>query len=239
MFSRNLDAILGEARFSTRGSAARVVRFAFVCVLLPLSLSACEERHHVRVRLTAVVERSGVQYSASGVQEYDCRPSKQVMNDLDSCKISGEALVIGSKGSDPLFMLLRSGPSREGLVWAVVGAVSKTPFSVNNADLPEEWRIAPEKWPTLVRFRTLVDPLSIQEVGGADASSQVLGDLKLVSLDVKKTDDPVTKGSVASVIPWITSNSNPFYAEVHSYNDQVAPFSQSISQYDFVSGAEK
>jgi len=198
----------------------------------PMILSACEQSHHARIRMTAVIEQDGVQYSASGVQEYDCRQSTHIMNDFGGCHNRGEALVIPTKSGGPLFVLFRKAMDSDGAAEAVLGAATSDPYSADNSNLPDHWRLEPSQFPLVVRFDSLKDPLSVKEVNPQDLSADFGPDARFISIDIKKTDEPLSYGSVSKVIPWINSSKNLFYIDGV---EELHGISQRLSQYDFVS----
>ncbi len=236
MSSSRIDQRMG---WSSNIDRLNTAALALLCGSLLVGLSGCEVRHHARVRVTAVVERGGVQYSASGVQEFDCRESTHIMNDLPECQSFGEALVVDMKGHSPMFILLRKASDSDGAAEAILGAASSDLYSADNANLPDHWQLGPAELPTIVRFTSLNDPLSVSEVNPQDLSPDFGVGTRFVSFDVQKTDDPITYGVVSKLIPWINNREDPFYLGPKKYSGPISPAAQQLSKYDFVSMGAK
>jgi hypothetical protein len=200
---------------------------------LLMTVVGCQKHEITRVKLEVIVEDDGKTYRGSSVQQYSCRESTHIMSDSAHCSIKGEAVVvkIGDKGD--LFMVIDHPNARSGttMVWSILGAVSKNPMTANNSTLPKSWSLRTEQMPLMVRFSNPSDAYSVVAVDPDDLDKSFGSGVRLVSVNVSTTSDPVEYGNVERQLPWIFDRPNPFQR-----NTGENPLSENFAYTTFISG---
>jgi len=216
----------------TERSARATAWAAAVAPLLLISLSGCQQRSNVRVKLTATVSSDGRVYTGSSVQAYRCRKSTGIMNDLSDCYIKGEAVVVDIPRHGSLFLVfdVPNKQSRTEMVRSVLEPVSSDPMRASNDDLPAQWSLTVDQMPMIVRFKNQSDPFSVTEVDPGNLSSELGAGVSLSSVEVQKTSENLTFGSVEKAIPWIGNAQFSFYR-----NSSENPLSETLTTSTFIS----
>jgi hypothetical protein len=193
-------------------SAKRLSAFATFVIAFSGILFGCQKHEKTRVKLEVVVDDNGKTYRGSSIQQYSCRQSTHIMNDSAYCYITGEAVVvkIGDKGD--LFMVFDRPGARSSteMVWSLLGAVSDSPMTANNVTLPKSWSLRPEQMPLMVRFPDQSDAYSVEAVDPSHLDTSFGKGVRLVSVSVETTDEPIQYGNIEQELPWIYSNPSPF-----------------------------
>ncbi len=201
------------------------------------ALLLCGCRHVTRVKMAATIHAGNKAYVGSSVQEYSCRKSTHIMNDLDECRIRGEAVVVDVPGDGPVFLIFNypGAHSHTAMVQEVLNRVSGgIPFDVTNKDLPESWPLSTDQMPMMVRFDNIKDPTSVQQVDPNHLQATFGRDVSDIRVMVEKTSAPVTFGRMERIIPWISNRGNPFHPGYSVAIPFTGTFIDDMSPYDFV-----
>jgi hypothetical protein len=200
------------------------------------AVGGCGKINRTRVKMTATVDAGGVTYSGSTIQEYSCRRSKHIMNDLSHCDVKGEAVVIDIKGRGYLFLVfdMPETQSITSMPATILGAVTSDPMGATNASLPKSWVLTPEQMPLMVKFRDIKIPVSIEAVDPRNLASAFGPEVKLLSVKVETTSERPTFGPVRDILPWALDSTDHLYRDGGS-----TAFSQTLSQANFTSEYKK
>lgn len=194
-----------------RFPAARRCLTALIAVCVSLGTSSCSDTHRYHIKLSVDAIVGGVKYHGEGVQKYLCHHAYKAMNDLDQCTVLGEAIPLESSDHHYLFVLIWAANGKDPTEMAsrILTANGQAPFAVRDDRLPRQWDLEPDDVPMIVRFADLRDPRSVQLMGKSFDPRIEGVKIESVSASAESTDDEVTKGRIAKILPWIT---DPFYS---------------------------
>lgn len=88
--------------------------------------------------------------------------------------------------------------------------------------------------PLMVKFRDINDGYTVQQVDPEHLEASFGPNVKLVSVEVETTDEPITKGIIQKYIPWVMLKKNSMYRGTGEN-----PFSETLSQARFTSEFER
>ncbi|MBN8649393.1 MAG: hypothetical protein J0L55_15670 [Caulobacterales bacterium] len=177
--------------------------------------------------------------------------------DVGGCDVKGEAIPLKVSEKKYLFLLI-------GLPQDYINQIN-TPLTgpqVRSADADSiGWEIDLEKAPMLVTFDNLQDPKSVKQIhftsyqefdhseleeDGARQKSimitkepnaeELLGpDVSLSSIHVEKTNEPITRGRIVEVLPWLKGREGGLtLMGLHSMPKNDIPYI--LQTYNFISG---
>lgn len=182
------------------------LRFLFLfCALITVvsSLAGCRDRYEWNQKLTVTVETPEGEKSASSVTKivalFGQLPGSGNEVEYD---YSGEAVTLEVAPGRYLFALL--GGSEERFYRALgynYGDRGKKLDGISK--MQGELRVLePNNYPLLVTFANIADPASVQQVDAANLAASFGPGVKLKSITLEITDEPVTTGRVESVLGW-------------------------------------
>ena len=189
-------------------------------LLLPLllltlfSLTSCE-RYSWRQKLTITVETLAGEVSGSSVSEVAWRKHWIQTDGMGwSFDLTGEAVVIEVTPGRYLFALLKGAGTTEYMGSVAAASISGREGRVIDGALFDEVRdkrdraagviVVPEvQYPMLVTFGDVADPASVTLVDPADLAASFGPGVKLKSVTLEVTDEPVTAGEAEGILPWL------------------------------------
>jgi hypothetical protein len=121
---------------------------------------------------------------------------------------TGEAVVVNIGDGKHLFALLRSARAAHGYSDDIgrMGPISLG-MTINQGGTFKKHigkiDIKPELYPMLVAFGDLKDPASVFEVKPGELDKHFGVGVSLASITLEITNEPVTEGKLASVLPWL------------------------------------
>lgn len=208
-----------------------------VLLLAGLSLAGCNRSAEVRYRVTVAVDDRGVVRSGSGVWSLTLTKSIAPLVSPYKSRFQGEAVAVELPGRGTLFALFKSVEMYPENLFGDLRRPRTGPprFSDRVEDLQHIKEMAGAsarldcinppwigvKCPTLIRFRNMNDPTTIEVIDPSGLSESFGKDVHLKSVTVQITDDPVTVG-IEKVLPWLKNLS--LYRE-----DSNNPFTSTLS----------
>jgi hypothetical protein len=190
-------------------------RLAILPLLLALfALTGCE-RYAWHQKLTVTVETPDGEVSASAVSAVSWRKHWIQTDGMGwSYDVTGEAVVVEVTPGRYLFALL-GGPGKTEYMGSVAAAsIAGRKGRVINGALFREVQgksgraagviTLPEvQYPMLVTFGDIADPTSVKLVDPADLAASFGPGVRLKSVTLEVTDEPVTGGAVEGVLGWL------------------------------------
>jgi len=195
-----------------------------------------------RYRLTATLVRDGQAVRGSSIVEIERR---QVYGGIGG-RTNGEAAVVDLLGIGTLFVLLSS--EAWGVNWPVtiphyafrreLGSVDM----VNGAILDRlsnmvgvRALVPPEYYPSLVRFRDLRDPASVEALAPADFPRAFVGfALRDIALEIVRE---APRQSIYARLPWLRAHKGALTRPDLTKPVSENPFSARINEADFIMGS--
>lgn len=184
--------------------AALVISALVIAALL--ALKSCDaKRYYWRQKISVVVETPQGLRSASTVLQVTLTDSTKLYANPEAQgvtrNIAGEAVTLEVAPGRYLFALLRGAPSAD-----VVFLPPNTPlleFVPKLTKLREERQLPQGRYPVLVTFSDIDEPSSVMRVDPGDLSANFGPGYRLDSITLSVTDEPVTRGRVRQLLPWI------------------------------------
>lgn len=211
--------VSNEGQYAQNGRAAVNRRWFFaLCASLPMLMTAgCGEPAQepmppYRYRLRVIVETPQGLREGSSVIQVQWQPA---IFGAAGYKMVGEAVAVDLPDNQTLFVTLRSGrDNADWSAWALSGIVPDVRYPEGEprveTPVPREVRIAPKgsremmpNWPTFVKFRDQNISETIEEVDPDDLAKSFGPGIKLKSLTIQFTTDPITTG-IEKRLPWVT-----------------------------------
>ena len=238
----------------------------FVCLLafltVAISLSSCKLEclaKSYRYRLTIKVEKNGEIHSGSSVIELNTIWTGFLLGIDNTQKFEtharGEAVFVDLGKGDNLLALLDDEPYWKSTKmlpsFVILGeqtARKQSPyFDLLTTTFPEKlsdakdkiYTVRPDQLPTLVRFRNLSDPMTIEEVDPTNFTKSYGGDAVLREISLVITQDPVSN-RIVNDIPWLTQLNNspsPLVLKRQLINKRTGhstSYNYPITYYNFV-----
>ena len=187
-------------------------RIAAVIVLslMAASLGGCEylfgRSWVIREKLTVTVETPAGERIGSSVTEWHIRNSPGYAYSLGGIgkRQKGEAVVIEVSTGKYLFALLGKPHPLLGLIQPKeIGWSAEDELDRFSAETGFSGPVREEEYPLLVTFDNLAWPGSVTEVKPYDLATAFGPGVKLKSLTLETTDEPVTKGQIEKLLPWL------------------------------------
>lgn len=196
--------------FYHSSSTGRFVQRILVVIALALCClqAACTSYKFENIKVTVTIEDNGVLYTGTSVQRLVCHGDIYiggVKTDEPSCSPRGEAVPIriGNKGW--VFMILSGsrhtdfslyGYSPQNYPLAIQGGRSRDNQS-------KAWRVPYAKAPAFVRFKDQNNRMTIEEIDINRFDLSFGTGVKLVSIDCELTWQPLTRGAIRKLLPWL------------------------------------
>lgn len=175
----------------------------FVLVAAVVALSGCRSRYEWRQKLTVTVETPHGEYSGSSVVEvvalFGQLPASG--NEVEY-KVSGEATIVELGGGRYLFALLGGSEERFYRALGYNYGDRGTKLKRISGMQGETRMLERENYPLLVTFENVSDPTTVRQVDPTDFVASFGPGYALKSITLEITDEPVTEGSVESVLGW-------------------------------------
>ncbi len=173
-------------------------------VLLPLFLSACDERWGWRQKVTVTVEtpegeRVGESVLAGSLRHSD-GPLVVPEARGASSSLRGEAVVVEVGPGRYLFALLNGMPTPFPVFFPGEAPVE---MADRLEDLRESREVPPELYPLLVTFDDMANPKTVRRVDPSDLAASFGPGVALTSVTLEITDEAVTEGRVEEVLGWL------------------------------------
>ncbi len=135
-----------------------------------------------------------------------------------SFQLSGEAITLGVSQGRYLFVLLKSVPALNWLIYPKMDSV-KAGALLEKGDDGGAGKVAlkPDQYPLLVTFDDINDPASVKRVDPAKLEATFGPGYRLNGITLALTKEPVTKGEVERVLGWVKDVGNKrFYLDPHA-----------------------
>lgn len=202
-----------------RRTALKVVALKIAAGAIMIgALGACTKRlptFHYRLSLE-VETPQGVRTGSSVIEVRTVERGKRFLGPKAGRLhhgVSGEAVAVDLPGGQTLFALLREGgpeafnfpeatPFR---AYAPLGVPDSAEYALRHQALVESKGVRVLKrpyYPTLVRFRDIHDPKSVEQVNPDDLAASFGAGVKIRRITVQITDDPVTTGIERRFLWW-------------------------------------
>ncbi|RRN67240.1 hypothetical protein [Agrobacterium deltaense] len=202
--------------------------------LASLALSGCGESWSWNQKLTVTVETPQGEKSASSVtrQRMIHRDGWYVLPDARGAGVgySGEAVVLEVMPGRYLFALLEHKPNPFEIFYP-----DQAPVEV--AERLETLRavriVPPDQYPRLVTFDDIANPMSVRPVDPANLAASFGPGVRLKSIQLEITGEPVTEGRIKSVLVWLSQYPEPKLGPATGGTGN-APFYRFISHGDFL-----
>lgn len=171
-------------------------------LLLPLFLSACDERWGWRQKVTVTVETPQGERVGTSVLAGSLRYSNSSLPEASGAFISlrGEAVVVEVAPGRYLFALLGGMPTPFPVFFPGEAPVE---MAGRLEDLRDVREVPPDLYPLLVAFDDVADPKTVRRVDPSDLAASFGPGVALTSVTLEITDEAVTKGRVEPVLGWI------------------------------------
>lgn len=189
-------------------------RIAAVIVLslMAASLGGCEylfgKSWVIREKLTVTIETPAGERSGSSVTEWHIDKSAGIFKQLGGVhtRQKGEALVVEVSPGKYLFALLGKPHPIFGLLKSgeLDGSLEEA-FDRFSTERGISGPVREEQYPMFVTFGNLNAPRSVIEVKPYDLSTSFGPGVKLKSITLETTSEPITTGRLDSVIPWVNN----------------------------------
>ncbi|NFV79476.1 hypothetical protein [Magnetospirillum aberrantis] len=173
-------------------------------LVLAVGLSGCGESWSWKQKITVEVETpEGVKRASSVIHHrLDHYDGWWVFPEARraSSHYTGEAVVLEVSPGRYLFALLNGTPDVFPIFFP-----GEAPVKIADrfATLRAARTVPPKLYPLLVTFGDLADPTSVQRVDPADLAATFGPGVRLKSITLEITDEPVTEGRVEKVLGWL------------------------------------
>ena len=183
-------------------------------ILALLSLTGCE-RYSWRQKLTVTIETPAGDVSGASVSQVSWAkhliPSEGMGWNYD---LTGEAVVVEVTPGRYLFALLKGAGTTEYMGSVAAASIAGREGRVIDGALFDEVSdkrdraagvitLPPYQYPLLVTFGDIVDPKSVQLVDPDDLAASFGPGVRLKSVTLEVTEEPVTEGAVEGVLECI------------------------------------
>ncbi len=206
-----------------------------IALLLPLLLAGCKEKYEWRQKMTVTVETpagevSGSSVSAVSWQEHAIRfPDGMGWH----YNVTGEAVVVEVTPGRYLFALLTGAGTTEYMGSVAPASIAEREGRVIDPDLFDEVRdkrgraagviVVPEvQYPLMVTFADIADPASVILVKRDDLAASFGPGVRLKSVTLVVTDEPVTEGTVEAFQFWPVLRKQRTFSGLH-FADPTRP----------------
>jgi hypothetical protein len=183
-------------------------------LLALLTLTGCE-RYSWRQKITVTVETPAGDVSASSVSQVSWR-KRWIQTDGSpwSRDVTGEAVVVEVTPGRYLFALLKGPGDTEYMSLVAATSIAGRELRFIDGELFDEVRdrrdraagaiTVPEyQYPVLVTFADITDPASVALVDPANLAASFGPGVRLKSVVLEVTNEPVTEGVVEEQLTWL------------------------------------
>ena len=243
--------------------SARFISVLMAIICPTLFISSCSPTHSTKFKIVLNVQVGDKIYQSYGVQEFRCRQRSKFWGGMDvgGCDVKGEAIPL--KVSEKKYLFLLIGLPQDYINQINTPLTGPQVRSADADSIG--WEIDLEKAPMLVTFDNINDPKSVKQVHftsyqefdhfeivdkGNDTAPQqeaimatkepnaeeLLGpNVSLSSIHVERTNEPITHGRIAEVLPWLKGREGGLtLMGLHSMPKNDIPYI--LQTYNFISG---
>lgn len=198
------------------------MRKLFAAILSMLVLSGCGDRITYRYRLSVEVMNSGVVHKGSSVLEVSHEITSGFMTESGprdgAIVIKGEAITVDLGARGILFVLPETSLNSYGSIIPELlfgnrqsnGAPKMNSLAeLKGMDFPHikgVREVPAEYWPTMARFRSVLDRTTIEQVDPQNLPGQFGFGVKILRVTAEITRDPVTF-KIQNILPWLSDKS--------------------------------
>ncbi len=187
-----------------------------------LALAGCGENHSWRQKIILEVETPNGVVSGGNVTEMTVGWFGWLDRELGSSAVRtgtrGEASFVEVAPGRYLFALLKDGEAwRTAEVFREASDKKEIkPTTARLAHLLERRTITLSRYPMLVTFANVNDPTTVVQLDPANLAATFGSGYTLKSISIEITDEKVTQGNVAKLLPFLTQE-NPIFIDWHEY----------------------
>lgn len=187
--------------------------FSLMCAFF--TLTGCQERFEWRQKMTVTVETPAGEVSGSSVSEVGWQKHMIRTDGMNwDYDVTGEAVVVEVTPGQYLFALLKGAGTTEYMGSVAAASISGQKGRVIDAALFDEIRdkrdraagpitVPADQYPMMVTFADIADPASVELVDPADLAASFGPGVRLKSVVLEVTEEPVTEGRVEQTLPWL------------------------------------
>ncbi|RRN67242.1 hypothetical protein [Agrobacterium deltaense] len=180
----------------------RLLLRLFALFLASLALSGCRESWSWNEKLTVTVETLQGEKSASSVIRH-ILVHRNGWYELPQSRGAGsgylgEAVVLEVMPGRYLFALL---PGVRNPYWLFFPGADPVEVGRQFETLRDTRIVPPDQYPRLVTFDDIANPMSVRQVDPANLAASFGPGVRLKSMQLEITGEPVTRGSVERVLP--------------------------------------
>jgi hypothetical protein len=195
-------------------------------ILALFALTSCE-RYSWRQKLTITVETPAGEVSGASVSQVSWRKHWIQTDGMGwSFDLTGEAVVVEVTPGRYLFAILKSAATTEYMGSVAPASIAGLESRVIDGDLFDEVRdkrdraagvitVPAYQYPMLVTFDDITDPVSVKLVNPADLAATFGPGVRLKSVTLEVTDEPVTEGAVEAFPFWPTLKEQITFSGLH------------------------
>lgn len=185
----------------------RLLLRLFALFLASLVLSGCRESWSWNEKLTVTVETPQGEKSASSVIRqtlvhrngwYELPQSRGAGSGY-----SGEAVVLEVMPGRHLFALLPESDDKPDPFEIFYPDQAPVEMAERFETLRDTRIVPPEQYPRLVKFDDIANPMSVRQVDPANLAASFGPGVRLKSMELEITGEPVTRGRVEGVLVWL------------------------------------
>ena len=222
-------------------------RQSLVLLFLSLLLAGCKEKFEWHQKMTVTVETPAGEVSGSSVspvswQEHAIRfPDGMGWH----YNVTGEAVVVEVTPGRYLFALLKGAETTEYMGSVAPASIAGREGRVINPELFDEVRdkrgrasgviAVPEvQYPLMVTFADIADPASVKLVDPDDLAASFGPGVRLKSVTLEVTGEPVTGNTVEPVLDWLGPYPEPALGPATGPSTSDVPFYRLVHMGDFI-----
>lgn len=186
-----------------------ILRMA-ILLMATVWFAGCQDQHGWYQKLTVVVDTPAGEISGSSIVEVRARFRQLPLSNSEvNYSVAGEAIALEIEPGRYLFALL--GGDEERYYRAVrekIGNRNREEWLNLIPKMDEVVTLRPENYPRLVTFHDNDDPKSISRVNPVELADHFGDQISLKTVTLEITEAPITRGLIASVLPWLCDYKN-------------------------------
>lgn len=213
-------------------------------LLALIPLTSCE-RYAWHQKLTITVETPAGEVSGASVSAVNWRKHWIQTDGMGwSFDLTGEAVVVEVAPGHYLFTLLKGEGTKEYMGSVAAASIAGRQGRVIDGELFDEIRdkrdraagvitVPKYQYPMLVTFADITDPTSVELVDPANLAASFGPGVRLKSVTLEVTDEPVTKPFLRELLRWLGPFPEPALGPATGSTDR-APFYRLVHMGDFL-----
>ena len=188
---------------AAQSAARRAFALLLLLTVVP-GLAACRDKYQWRQKLTITIATpSGSRSGSSVVAMTALLGQLPASGNEVSYDLSGEATVVELASGKYVFALLDNAEERVARAFAKSLPQGREDWLPQISGLRGERAVSRDSYPTLVAFRSIDDPRSIQLLDPADLARSLGEGHSLASVMVEVVAEEPTRGKVAGILDWL------------------------------------